>query len=86
MLGEAPLFDFAPLKMAGRQDQAGDGDTAVSRTPTTPGKPRLQKSNTSPIKKEEKHQKQAAKDVSELKDYVRIFPVGFGPLKWNGRC
>ncbi|KAL1977998.1 hypothetical protein VTN31DRAFT_857 [Thermomyces dupontii] len=76
--------------MAGRQDQAGDGDTAVSRTPTTPGKPRLQKSNTSPIKKEEKHQKQAAKDVSELKDYQLGDCLGKGAfgsvyraLNWN---
>lgn len=59
--------------MAGRQEQTGDADSAVSRTPTTPGKPRLRKSNTSPIKKEDKHQKQTAKEVSELKDYVRIF-------------
>jgi hypothetical protein len=51
-----------------------DGVEAVLhrvRTPGTPGKTRLARSGASSAKKEERGSRSSAKDVSELKDYVR---------------
>lgn len=66
--------------MVSRSGDGNEGQRPLtpSRTPGTPMKPRLPRVQTSPAKREEKvkddkvHSKSSAKDVAELKDYVRI--------------
>lgn len=53
----------------------GQRPLTPSRTPGTPMKPRLARVQTSPTKREKQKEdqpvKSSAKDVAELKDYVR---------------
>jgi hypothetical protein len=65
--------------MVSRSGEVSEGQRLLtpSRTPGTPMKPRLARVQTSPTKREEKIKddkviKSSAKDVAELKDYVRM--------------
>lgn len=57
--------------MVSRSNDSGEIQIPPSPTPWTPGKTRPARSGTSPTKKDEKMSKSSAKDVSELKDFVR---------------
>lgn len=65
--------------MVSRSGEGNEGPPPSSRTPGTPAKARVAKPGSSPSKREEKPGegrvvKSSAKDVAELKDYVRIWP------------
>lgn len=67
--------------MVSRSGEGSEGQRPLtpSRTPGTPMKPRLSRAGTSPSKRDDKTRdekvtKSSAKDVAELKDYVRIEP------------
>lgn len=70
--------------MVSRSGDGSEGQRPLtpSRTPGTPMKPRLSRAGTSPSKRDDKSRedkvtKSSAKDVAELKDYVRIdTPLG----------
>jgi hypothetical protein len=65
--------------MVSRSSEVNEGPPPSSRTPGTPAKARVAKLGSSPSKRDEKSGegrvvKSSAKDVAELKDYVRIWP------------
>lgn len=72
---------LASSVMVARSGDGSEGQRPLtpSRTPGTPMKPRLSRVGTSPSKREDKTRddkvsKSSAKDVAELKDYVRTKP------------
>jgi len=72
--------------MVSRSGDGGEGQRPItpSRMAGTPLKPRLPRVQTSPNKREEKTKedkvyKSSAKDVAELKDYVRWIPLSNEP-------
>lgn len=71
--------------------RSSDGDEAqppASRTPGTPAKSRHPRPGTS-TGKEERTSKSSAKDVAELKDYVRALAIvgsDSSKLTWDNRA